>query len=42
MTLLSQRGKTLDHVLGMWAGADKDLPLLDEVKAMRRRLGPGS
>jgi eukaryotic-like serine/threonine-protein kinase len=34
--------KTLDHVLGMWVRADSDLPMLDEVKAMRRRLGPGS
>ncbi len=34
--------KTLDHILDIWSRADRDLPLLAQVKAMRRRLGPGS
>jgi hypothetical protein len=29
----------LEHVLGMWSGADRDLPMLAEVRAARARLG---
>jgi len=39
---LPQARQTLDHILGRWKRADGDLPLLAKVKAMRRRLGPGS
>ena len=33
---------SLDHLLRLWAGADADLPLLAEARAMRKRLGPDS
>jgi hypothetical protein len=32
----------LDRLLGLWSGADSDLPLLAEAKAMRARLVPAS
>ena len=39
---LPKARQTLDRILAHWTKADRDLPMLAKVKAMRRRLGSGS